>query len=105
MVTLFALKELASREGIELRENPDDLDYSLPYHCDKQMQVRTGICGPDYGRCDECGLDIRMIGSPHVNGGLVMGDEWWDEQGERLWLRTDNLATPASSPPPEGSST
>lgn len=54
-----------------------------PHHCGKLMQVKGGILGPDYAECHVCGLIIGNILSPHINGGRVFDEEFYEV--EETW--------------------
>lgn len=85
---LADVRTIAARHGIELRG-----DDGQPYHCGERMEVRSGILGTDYAKC-KCGLAIGNMASPHVNGGYVMSDEWFEKHDGKAWARIDSGGTP-----------
>ena len=69
--------------GIELRD--ENGKERIPYHCNEKMQVKRGIIGPDYARCNTCELVICNMLSPHINGGMILKEEVIRTYGESLW--------------------
>ena len=77
------VRTIAERAGIELR-TVDEED-GVPFHCGGRMQVKGGMWGPDYARCNSCGLLMSNAASPHINGGYVLKDEIIEQYGDSLW--------------------
>ncbi len=72
-------------------------DDGQPYHCGTHMHVKGGIIGPDYAKCETCGITIGNLASPHVNGGGIPSDEWIAEHGNATWERLDGPVEPESA--------
>lgn len=87
------VRTIAATVGIELRG-----DDGQPWHCGARMQVKSGIVGTDYARCEACGLTVGNILSPHINGGYVMADPIFEAHGDGQvsW----SVLAPARSPEP-----
>ena len=73
------IRATCAKAGIELQG-----EEGQPYHCGQRMQVKEGIFGPDYARC-LCGLVIGNLASPHINGGLVYSETWYDDNADTSW--------------------
>ena len=80
-IVMQTVEELCKQLGIELKG-----DHGQPYHCGERMNVKSGILGPDYAKC-KCGLEIGNMSSPHINGGHILGDEWYQENGNATWIK------------------
>ena len=74
---------ICERAGVELRTV--DGEEGIPFCCGQRMQVKAGIMGPDYARCNECRLEVENLASPHINGGIVLNEEIILAHGERMW--------------------
>lgn len=79
-MTFMSIRELCEAEEIDLRGEDGQ-----PYCCDERMHVKSGICGPDFARCRQCGKEIRNFVSPHVNGGYLVTEEF--AESGRTWAR------------------
>ena len=77
------VRTVAKMTGIELRDEEDK--EGIPYHSEEKMQVKRGIIGPDYARCNTCELVIYNMLSPHINGGLIFKEEVIQAFGDSLW--------------------
>ena len=75
------VEKAAKAAGVELRGEDGQ-----PYCCGKRMQVKTGMVGPDYCKCHQCGTELCNMFSPHINGGYVMSDEWIAKHGKNTWV-------------------
>jgi hypothetical protein len=64
-----------------------------PDHCGQRMRVKVGIAGPDYARCDQCGLTIGNGASPHMNGGIIWSEAFLEAHGDAMWA----VLTPANA--------
>ena len=74
------VRTIAERAGVELRG-----DDGIPWHCEIEMQVKAGIWGPDYAKCNACGITMRNLASPHINGGVVFPEETHEAYGNVMW--------------------
>ena len=84
---LLSVKEICRLNNIELKE-PD----GQPYCCGQRMDVRSGIAGPDYAKCEVCGKTIGNLASPHINGGFIPSDQFFKENPNGTWARIDTKA-------------
>jgi len=76
--------DLCGELEIELRG-----DDGQPFCCGERMQTKAGLIGTDYAKCHVCGKAIGNAGSPHINGGYVLPEEWFAEHGNKTWVRLD----------------
>jgi len=83
------VEEIVRRLGIELRGEDGQ-----PYCCGDRMQVKGGLFGPDYGKCDQCGKRIWNAASPHVNGGILLHDDVLAAWGNALWTGDPEATVP-----------
>ena len=74
------VQTVADRAGVELQG-----EEGIPFHCGERMHVKSGILGPDYAKCETCGLLLYNAASPHVNGGIVWKEDVLDKFGDGLW--------------------
>ena len=74
------VRTAAGRARIELRGED-----GVPHHCGAPMRVKAGLMGPDYARCDSCGLTLYNAASPHVNGAIVWNESIMEKHGNAMW--------------------
>ena len=75
-----AVRDIAERAGIELKG-----DDGQPWCCDRRMQVKGGLWGSDYARCNLCHKRMFNMASPHINGGYLLNEETLIAYGEAMW--------------------
>lgn len=75
------VRTVCEAAGIDLRG-----DDGQPFCCGERMEVRSGILGPDYGKCHKCGTEIRNMASPHVNGGYAPDPDAEEVREGRTWM-------------------
>ena len=80
---LADVRTLCGRLGIELRGAEGH-----PWHCGERMRTKVGVIGIDYAKCEQCGLTIGNMASPHINGGCVPTQEFL-ERGD-TWARLES---------------
>ncbi len=88
-LVMLDVRTLCAQLGIELQGEDGQ-----PFHCGQRMRTYSGILGTDLAVCEVCGLRIGNVASPHINGGLVFEDKWYEEHGDKTWTRLDNLPEP-----------
>ena len=74
------MRTIADRAGIELKDED-----GKPFHCGELMPTKGGLFGPDYAKCNTCGLMMANMASPHINGGVIFSEEVYEEFGEVMW--------------------
>ena len=77
------VREICQRAGVTLRENTRGEAVALC--CNRPMMVKSGMIGPDYLGCQQCGLTIGNMASPHINGGRVLTEEAYAKHGQGMW--------------------
>jgi hypothetical protein len=76
---IMEVRALCSKHGIDLQGTDGQ-----PHHCGQRMHVKGGLLGPDWAKCEICGLTIANLASPHIAGRLYsekdlasMGNATW----------------------------
>ena len=81
------VRTLCKEIGIDL-QGPD----GQPFCCSQRMTVRGGIMGPDYAKCEKCGKTIGNMASPHINGGYIPDEKFFeDHPNNSTWVRLDSI--------------
>ena len=82
---LFDVTTLCKMHNIDLRGNDGQ-----PYCCGERMKVKSGLLGPGYARCLKCGKTIGNVASPHINGGVIVTEKFFEENPNgATWVRLD----------------